>query len=1372
MGDFQDLFARLRPASDTQPASNYQQPSVSSPIVSPSLHGPQPRHSDIMSQNVTTSNTPRPDAGASDRTANLLNLLKFNQSSSRQTSQSAIPGVGQNGDAQAQAAGATTVDRPLPQSPSQPGRTSSRPSIDSPQDMLLNLLKRPASSASSSHKPVEKYTPTENISVRDTVQGKLSDSAMSPLLKEGGSKPGVFSYVNPFDQLRPSSPHSRSAKQSIESANVVPKANSPGASAISDGKNLRDSLLGTGSQKSEPKPVAEALSNIAEQADKDVQDALASVEAERAADDLAQENPEALKEAVHEAAVEIQDELQDGKTKSELERIVSKPITEALQETAEAVAEHGIVDNWESAEAEEAADAVDEHTVVVYNLPMRPFVSLEVKGEASKPAKVRNDVVMKIATLKKEFDQIDRTLASASPNYIVYAMAKGGGFRVIRQDDGSNRTNFRGSDNVIFHVSVCHSPSLKIHNEATETVLATGTSGAVYWTSIPTSQADSLEEIDLDKRGFIMPPLPSTDENTSTSQLKTRAKKSSRHPEFFAVGRGKSIYIVYPAVAGSSTYINPDTRVIDTQRYLNQRQLKIATGKAGKDFTFSEDDTAIVSLDKHGRLKFWDITGHLDLANNTIPGRPINMESKVPVMTLWLTSSTAKAWPTSVQFVDKDRPMAKGIASRYLLVGLKQNHAIQLWDLGLGKAVQEINLPHANETDAICSIAYHAKSGIIAVGHPTRNSIYFIHLSAPKYTIPSMTQSSYLQGLVNKESRIPRPESTAIMSGLREISLDPVGGMRSIDILSPSSQTAEKDAQDGDTVLEVYVMHSRGVTCLNLKKQDFGWNDDGKVVVGRNAEAEGVVTVSELLMNNPAETAQTEEVKPVNSNNKILLKPATKPEANNDVEAALPKAAEPPSTPKTIAGGLKAEKKKDKKKPEHGEDAPVTTSKPPSYADALSRAAAPAAAKSQPATVTANGTVISKAPPAETIDPIFEPNAVASETYVKALSERMDELYNRMDEQRRISEAANAARQEAVLRLVSATLTENVEKSLHSIVSSSINEKVVPAISNVTTATLEAKVPNAVSHQVAQSVPSALQKALPDAIAKSLQSPGALQTISEHVAAKLAPQIEKDFNSNFKSSILPSFTRTASDAAQSTTAEVERRVLEQLRQVQGQNQRDQTKIDQLTRLTSELSSTITSMAGVQAELHKELAATRADLRQLREQIGESMTAHLAHEAPYVDKPPVKAEEERDEELEGIAQLVAQSSFEEATIRWLQSPRQATIFEELFASMLPESFLPQLNPIVNLSVSAAVSSMLDQGRLEPKLGYLETVLKVVNPGDSQINEYAPRMMEVLKERVSDLFMRVAEERPGERQLLSRLRTLVRNVGAFKSMVGTG
>ncbi|CRK15724.1 hypothetical protein BN1708_017408, partial [Verticillium longisporum] len=278
-----------------------------------------------------------------------------------------------------------------------------------------------------------------------------------------------------------------------------------------------------------------------------------------------------------------------------------------------------------------------------------------------------------------------------------------------------------------------------------ETIIGTGISGTVFWVQIRNGEKDHIEDANPEQYGFALPPMSFHEGDTPGGVLKTRARSSTIHPEFFAVGRGKSINIIWPSFIMQQNLFKPGhDRVVDTEQLAKQCSLKINTGKAGKDFTFSQDDTVIVSLDKSGRVKFWDVRDLTAAKEGSDPRAPTpahtSLEVKEPMLTLTSTPEGEKAWPTSVLLVDKLRPYQKRCALRYMIIGMKQNHTLQLWDLALGKPVQEFNLPHSKESDAVCSVMYHAPTGMLIIGHPTRNSIYFAHLSAPKYNLKSVSQ--------------------------------------------------------------------------------------------------------------------------------------------------------------------------------------------------------------------------------------------------------------------------------------------------------------------------------------------------------------------------------------------------------------------------------------------------------------------------------------------------------------------------------------------------------------------------------------------------------------------------------------------------------
>ena len=573
-------------------------------------------------------------------------------------------------------------------------------------------------------------------------------------------------------------------------------------------------------------------------------------------------------------------------------------------------------DEWTSADERGRDGDENEPVVPVYQFPQKPFVSLELQHGSLPDLYVRDASILEVTKFKKVFDQIDRTLAAASNEFIVYSSAKPGGFRMIRQDDGQQHLLYRGTGDRIFNVALSTArPGSLSHGF--NAVIATGVSGTVYWVDITNEEDAVFETSTLEKNGLIFPPTAAQTDGSSNGQLKTRAKRSSRHPEFFAIGRGKSIQIVFPSHARQSSLLGKD-RVIDTERYFQDRNLKVNTGKASKDFCFSEDDTVMITINKAARLQLWNIQELIHRDNSTA-SKLAPIEVKTPILSYVAASPSDKAWPTSVMCVDKARPFTKGCATRYIIVGMRQNHTLQLWDLLLGKAVQELSLPHSDDMDAMCSVCYHPSSAMITVGHPTRNSLYFIHLSTPRYNLPTMSQAKFIERLANKDSSLPKPEATSIMSDMREISLARLGHLRSIDLLPSSGEPLKRsEEEDGSVLFELYVTHSRGVDCISVRKDDVGWSDENKALKPLNAEDESMLAIKDLYDSRPVaagETTPTRTGTPSGQTAASQSKVSTKGEDQSSPVKAMKarhaeKQAGTPATPQSSTDKISKKKKK------------------------------------------------------------------------------------------------------------------------------------------------------------------------------------------------------------------------------------------------------------------------------------------------------------------------------------------------------------------------------------------------------------------------------------------------------------------------------
>ena len=1056
---------------------------------------------------------------------------------------------------------------------------------------------------------------------------------------------------------------------------VLQSIESPAPIAPGDGRSKVEALMGIGAPTENPETVNQALNDVGDKVSQQLEDALAQGESEardaaieEQVDEQVQEQE--IKEQLQEAAVEAKRDIDaeggEEALKEAMPGHLAHAITEVLDEAAAGNVE-GSADDEDS-----FGKGEDDFVVPVYNFPMKPFVSIDLKQEEAPTLPFRQSIITDIARLKKDFDQIDRTLATASNDYIVYAMPKPGGYRVIRQDDGYDRQIFKEHRDPVFNVAISTAPRNAPSHDV-EGCIGTGVSGTVYWTALRLYGDDCVEAHSVARHCVSFPPVPVPEEQTSSGQLKTRAKKSSRHPEFFAIGRGKSIQIVYPLHAQQSEYIDSD-RVVATTRYFRNRKLKINTGKAGKDFTFSEDDTVVATLDKAGRLRLWDVRDLTEERNNEhepIPGTEID----TPIVTYSTVLPTEKSWPTSVLFVDKTRAYTKGSALRYIIVGMKQNHTLQLWDLGLGKAVQELNFPHSQESDAICSVAYHAPTGIVVVGHPTRNSIYLIHLSAPKYNLQKYSQAKYVQKLASKDSSLPKPDSTAILSGMREYSFASKGQLRSVDILPVTPETVSSKEDPG--LFELYVMHSKGVTCLNIHKTDLGWGEDSKVLDAHSAEESGLIAIKELRETLPAAISEHSSVNgdgfPLSAAksgpSKVNVKRANNEGTRGD---SIIESAEPYSLPNGSQVHERTEKRKKKKSNVTGEGmmasavpppAPVppnsqtlpsrTITSPSSGKDHKSSAKkvldpSNAMSDSKPSNSHAVGGSGSLGTASDLTDKqLKKVEAAVSAEFSKVLGRELEEIYRRFNDDKRAQDAMNDARHEAVLHMISDALNENVEKALSRIIHTNITQSVVPTIHNVTTTTLRKEVPDWLSKHLLATLPAQLRLALPEAVSKAMQTQDVLKFMSEQITQKFSAAIERALLAKLQADVLPMFQKLTLDSVQKQIKDAEQRTQEQIRGASPQKSGDAAKIDQLTTMVRSLTETVQSMATQQAGLQTEIQKLQKSGARGRETDSSGDDDEAPHER--VAKEFATEITPEQQEINHLAELLTNGQFEQAMI---------------------------------------------------------------------------------------------------------------------------
>ena len=252
MAEIQELFAKLQGSTSPGPSTDRQ---THNPINSPT-HLTSPSHLMSQSQSVPTlmsrdnlnTKTGNPDLDSADQTANLLNLLRFNQPSQtasasdivRQKSQSQEQSADMKRNATASISASDLVDQltrnvsmnpsaTVSSSPTKKPESHQEKSSENPQDFLLKLLNTmptPSESRSPSRAKIAmqeipkggNMSPIDGVPEKETtpirIFGNNEDDIETPF--EPLSVGSMFTYVNPFEQLSASSPRRRSPKAMLK----------------------------------------------------------------------------------------------------------------------------------------------------------------------------------------------------------------------------------------------------------------------------------------------------------------------------------------------------------------------------------------------------------------------------------------------------------------------------------------------------------------------------------------------------------------------------------------------------------------------------------------------------------------------------------------------------------------------------------------------------------------------------------------------------------------------------------------------------------------------------------------------------------------------------------------------------------------------------------------------------------------------------------------------------------------------------------------------------------------------------------------------------------------------------------------------------
>jgi len=247
----------------------------------------------------------------------------------------------------------------------------------------------------------------------------------------------------------------------------------------------------------------------------------------------------------------------------------------------------------------------------------------------------------------------------------------------------------------------------------------------------------------------------------------------------------------------------------------------------------------------------------------------------------------------------------------------------------------------------------------------------------------------------------------------------------------------------------------------------------------------------------------------------------------------------------------------------------------------------------------------------------------------------------RFDEDRRVQQAAGDAKQDAVLRLLSSTLTDNVEQVISRIVMSNIQGQVVPAIADVTSSSVSRVLSETLNRTLSASIPHELRSIIPEAVNRTLSQPELMSRISDSLVNPLTQAVEREFSHTLHTTVIPAFQKLAVETAQKTVIEVERKHNDTIAALERMRMEDSRKIDQLMATVKQMSETMNSMAKSQADFQDQVRQAQAEYYE-----------HGSQQPQQQQQSQVIEPEKTPEQLEAeeIEELLRSGKYEDGTIK--------------------------------------------------------------------------------------------------------------------------
>ncbi|KAI8998769.1 hypothetical protein BD414DRAFT_476045 [Trametes punicea] len=136
----------------------------------------------------------------------------------------------------------------------------------------------------------------------------------------------------------------------------------------------------------------------------------------------------------------------------------------------------------------------------------------------------------------------------------------------------------------------------------------------------------------------------------------------------------------------------------------------------------------------------------------------------------------------------------------------------------------------------------------------------------------------------------------------------------------------------------------------------------------------------------------------------------------------------------------------------------------------------------------------------------------------RLISKELDKQHQRLEEVRQSEQAADFARQEKILKLISTELTKNTTRVVEMAVKAEVQNSVLPSLENITKTEVKA----ALSNQIAKGVTDAMKMNLPSEIERVLIRPEMVTQVARVFSTTVTPVIERQVKETISKNMIPS----------------------------------------------------------------------------------------------------------------------------------------------------------------------------------------------------------------------------------------------------------